>query len=305
VTAAILFVFYAGTAGWLAPLALRGRWAGRSPRLAITLWLALPVSWVTAVVMAILAVATPSLLAWAGPGRGRALAGLPGPGQTLTAVAGLALAAAVLLRTGWCLGGHLRSRWRRSRDHDALIALAGRPGPARDVAILDQEMPAAYCLTSGRSRIVVSAGALAALTPEQIQAVLAHERAHLRGRHHAVLALACGLARAFPVVPLLAQAEVQLGGLAEMAADDAAARSHRRDDLAAALVLLAGAGPLPAALTAGGPAAMARLERLLTAPDRRRTRAASLAATAGLLPAVAVACAPLTLALCAFMTRAG
>jgi hypothetical protein len=61
---------------------------------------------------------------------------------------------------------------------------------------------------------------------------------------------------------------------------------------------------LPAALTAG-PAALARLERLLTAPDQRRTRAARLAATAGLLPAAAVACAPLTVALCAFMTRAG
>jgi len=54
-----------------------------------------------------------------------------------------------------------------------------------------------------------------------------------------------------------------------------------------------------------GPAALARLERLLTAPDQRRTRAAGLAATAGLLPAAAVACAPLTVALCAFMTRAG
>jgi len=56
-----------------------------------------------------------------------------------------------------------------------------------------------------------------------------------------------------------------------MAADEAAARGHRRDDLAAALVSLAGADPRPAALTAGAPAAMAHLQRLLTPPEQHCT----------------------------------
>jgi beta-lactamase regulating signal transducer with metallopeptidase domain len=173
------------------------------------------------------------------------------------------------------------------------------------MVILDHDAPAVYCLASGRNQIVVSAGALAALTPEQIRAVLAHERAHLHCRHHAMLILTAGLARAFPKVPLLAQAQGQLGVLAEIAADDAAVRGHRRDDLAAALVILAGAGPHRAALTAGGPAAMARLERLLTAPEQRRTGPARLAAIAGLLPPTAVACAPLIIAVCDLITHTG
>jgi hypothetical protein len=40
-TAAILFALYAAAAGLLAPQALRGGWVSRSPRLAISLWLAL------------------------------------------------------------------------------------------------------------------------------------------------------------------------------------------------------------------------------------------------------------------------
>ena len=267
--AAVLFALYAAVAGVLAPLALRGGWVTRSPRLAISLWLVLPVSWVIAVVMAVLAAAAPFPMAWPGPGAGpgRVLAGPPMPGGGMIAVAGLALAAVVALRAGWCLGGGWYRRWRGGREHAALVAATGRPGPERDVVILDHDAPTVYCLTSGRDRIVVSAGALAVLTPGQIRAVLAHERAHLRGRHHAMLTFTTGLARAFPKVPLLAQAGPQLGVLAEMAADDAAARSHRRDDLAAALVSLAGADPRPAALTAAAPAAIARLQRLLT--DRK------------------------------------
>ncbi|MGH3290080.1 MAG: M56 family metallopeptidase [Streptosporangiaceae bacterium] len=306
-TAAVLFALYAGAAGVLAPSALRRRWVLRSPRLAIAVWLVLLVSWVTAVVVAVLAAAAPFPLSWPGPGpgRGRVLAGPPVPGGKLIALAGLALAAAVVLRAGWCLVGQVHSRWRGSREQAALIAATGRPGPAQDTVILDHEAPAVYCLTYGRNRIVVSAGALAALTPRQVWAVLAHERAHLRCRHHAMLIFATGLARAFPAVPLLAQAEGQLRVLAEMAADDTAVRGHRRDDLAAALVILAGAGPRPAALTAGGPAAMVRLERLLAAPEQRRTWAAGLAAIAALLPPTAVACVPLVVSLCDLVTHPG
>jgi Zn-dependent protease with chaperone function len=183
-----------------------------------------------------------------------------------------------------------------------VVAATGRPGPGRGVAILDHAAPAVYCLPCGRNQIVASAGAVTALTPGQIRAVLAHERAHLRCRHHTMLALATALAHAFPRVPLLGQAPSQLGVLAEMAADDAAARRHRRADLAAALVVLASAGARPAALTVGGPAAMTRLHRLLD-PPRPRTGPARLAAIAGLLLPAAIACLPLIIAACDITTR--
>lgn len=303
-TAAVLFALYAAAAGVLAPSALRGGWVTRSPRLAISLWLMLSVSWVCAVVMAVLAAAAPLPMSWPGPGLGgsRVLAGPPVPGGEMIAAGGLALAAAVVLRASWCLAGALYFGWRGRREHATLVAATGRPGPERGVVILDHDAPAVYCLTSGRDRIVVSAGAMAALTPGQIRAVLAHERAHLRCHHHAMLTLSSALARAFPRVPLLTQAGSQLGVLAEMAADDAAARDHRRDDLAAALVILAGADPRPAALTAGGPAAMVRLHRLLIPPERHRTWAGRLAAITGLLLPAVVACVPLFVALCDLVT---
>jgi hypothetical protein len=82
-----------------------------------------------------------------------------------------------------------------------------------------------------------------------------------------------------------------------MTADDAALRRHRRDDLAAALVVLATAGARPATLAASGPEAIVRLQRIL-ATQQPRTGLARLAAIAGLIPPVVIACLPLLLAAC-------
>jgi Zn-dependent protease with chaperone function len=260
-TAAVLFALYAAAAGMLAPAMLRGHWAGRSPRLATALWLVLPVSWVAAIVLAILA-ATGAPLTWPAspPGGDRMLAGPAVPGGPAIAIAGLLLAAAVVLRAAGCVALEL---YHSRRVHAALVAATGRPGHEPGVAVLDYSAPAAYCLPGGRHQIMISAGALAALTAGQLRAVLAHERAHLRSRHHLILGLTKALARAFPHVPLLTQANPHLALLAEMAADDAAVRRHGCDDLASALVVLARAGARPAALAASGPEAIARLQRIL------------------------------------------
>jgi hypothetical protein len=68
--------------------------------------------------------------------------------------------------------------------------------------------------------------------------------------------------------------------------------------LARALVVLARAGTRPAALAAGGSAAIARVRRLLAPPQQRLARRACLAATAGLLLPAAVACLPVIIAAC-------
>ena len=304
-TAAVLLGLYAAAAGTFGPVLLRGQWAARSPRLAMTLWLVLPASFLAAIMLAILAAAAPFPLTWPAPPAGgpALLTGPAVPGGRAIAIAGLLAAGAVALRPASCVAAELRRGRRDRRDHAALVAATGRPGSEPGVAIVDYDAPAVYCLPGGRDQIVVSAGALAALTPGQVGAVLAHERAHLRGRHHLLLTLAAGLARAFPYVPLLGQAQPQLGVLAEMAADDDAIRHHRRDDLAAALVVLASAGARPAALTAGGPAAVARLHRMLDPPQHPRTGPARLAAIAGLLLPAAVACLPLVMAACDITTH--
>lgn len=307
-TGGVLLAAYAVALGFAAPAALCRSWALRNPRTAITLWLLLAISWLVAVPLAALALAIPSFMNWQVSG-----GQVPGvvsrtPGGMLAATAGTLLAVAVAGRAGWHLARGLLAERRGHRTHAAFLAAAGRPDPAMSAVIIDDDGPAAYCLPSGRRRVVVvSAGALARLTPRQTQAVLAHERAHLRGRHHLILAFATSLSRAFPAVPLLARAAAESTVLAEMAADDAAARHHDPADLAAALVTLAGAATHSTALAAAGPNAVARIQRLLAQPPPSalpaRTARMTLGAAAFIIPA-AVTFLPLALTACSITTRA-
>jgi Zn-dependent protease with chaperone function len=308
-TAGILLAVYVAAVGFLGPATLGRRWAICAPRLAISLWLALSLSWIVAVILAVLALTMSFSLSWpaSAPGNGPAmLAAQTAPRTTAVAAAGLLLAAAVILRTCGCLASGLRRAGRERREHASFVAAVGRPNHELRAAIIDDDRPLAYCLPRGSQQVVVSTATLAVLGPGQLQSVLAHERAHLRGRHHLMLTAAFALARAFPQVPLLAQAGPQITVLAEMAADDAAVRGHDPGSLAAALVVLARAGARTTALTAGGVAAAARLERLLAPPARlgRPTRSVRLAgAVAALaLPAV-IACLPLMAAACDVITQ--
>jgi bla regulator protein blaR1 len=305
VIAAAILAGYAAATGLLAPAALRNRRVTSAPRLVMSLWLALQASWVVAVVLAFLAAAAPARLTWIEPmpGHGWTLPAGPLPGGTAGAVAGVLLSAAVAARVGWCLARELARSRRDRREHAALVAATGRPGPEPDMAVLDDDAPAAYCVPCGRCRVVISAGALAVLGPDQLRVILAHERAHLSARHHLILSVAAALARAFPWVPLFTRAEPELGKLAEMAADDAAARLYGPEHLARALVVLSKAGVRPATLAAGGPAAVARIQRLLDPPRQRQTRRARLAVVAAhLFPAV-IACLPLIMAACDITAR--
>ncbi len=307
-TGGLILAAYALAAGFGAPAVLGRDWARRSPRLAAALWLTLAASWLAAVLMAALTLLTPLTLTWQASG-GRAagnLGRMPG-GGTPAAVTGAVLAAAVVFRPAWHLARGLARARRERRAQAAFLAAAGRLDPALDAVILDDDAPAAYGLPRGRRRVVISAGALSRLSPGQLHAVLAHERAHLRGHHHLMLAVAAALARAFPAVPLLARTAADLAVLAVMSADDAAARRHDPADLAAALVILATAGSRATALTAGGPAAIARIQRLLTPPPRpgRAARMARLAAgLAALTIPAAIACLPLVVAACAIVAPA-
>ncbi len=124
--------------------------------------------------------------------------------------------------------------------------------------LIDNAAPAAYCLPGREQRIVLTTGALAALSPGELDAVLAHERAHHAGRHHLILAGAQAIARAFPVVPLFAAAPLEIARLVELAADDAAGRAEDRLVVAHALVALADADRPHTALAAQVPLGTAR-----------------------------------------------
>jgi beta-lactamase regulating signal transducer with metallopeptidase domain len=106
---------------------------------------------------------------------------------------------------------------------------------------------------------------MVALAPGQFDAVLAHERAHLAGRHHALKAAARIGRQVLLFLPLLRDAGAQVARLAELHADDAATRTADPRDLATALVALATPAhvtPAPA-LGAAATDAVQRIHRLL------------------------------------------
>lgn len=169
----------------------------------------------------------------------------------------------------------------RAHEHADAIRLVGRPGEQSGVFVVDAPERAAYCVSGRPPVIVVTTGALAALDERQLGAVLAHERAHLAGHHHLVIAAVRGLAAVFPRLPLMARGAVEVSRLLEMCADDAAVRRFGHRTLLSGLMTLAGAAPV-AALGAADVAVLTRAERLAVPaaqPTRIRARAALTSAS--------------------------
>jgi Zn-dependent protease with chaperone function len=84
---------------------------------------------------------------------------------------------------------------------------AARAGTtAGDLTVLADPGPDAYALPGRRGmpgRIVVTSGMLRALDPDEREALLAHERAHLRGRHHLFLTVVAAAGACHPALRLL------------------------------------------------------------------------------------------------------
>ena len=295
----ILFAVVAATVG--PRVLMRSSWPDRAPRLGILAWQALSVSGISAVVLAGAALALPAvpwttnvaeLLSACASALEAQYA--TGGGATISATGAL-LALVVVTRSGYCLAVALvRPRRARRRQLESLTFVAARHHVG-GVLVVEHEQPAAYCFPGGGGKVVLTTGALAALDDEQLDAVLAHERAHLRGRHDLVMATAAGLLHAFPRVGLFRFAHEELGRLVELLADDAAARRSARLTIATALVRLAEASAPAAALGAGGSTALQRVRRLV-APARPlgavRTLLCGVAIAALMLAPVAVVTAP-------------
>lgn len=78
--------------------------------------------------------------------------------------------------------------------------------------VLDTPQPAVYCVPGRPATIVLTTGALAVLDEPQLLAVLAHEHAHLAGRHHLLVTLGKAARAAFPGVPLFARGPTRSRG---------------------------------------------------------------------------------------------
>jgi Zn-dependent protease with chaperone function len=207
----------------------------RSPRAALVAWQAVSL----AAVLAALAAAPAAIPLVLHDDRAHEHVGLLG---LVGAVSGLILAR--LLVEGHRIGVRIRAA--RS-EHRELVDIIAKHQDDR-LRVLALDALTAYCLPGRRSRVVLSAGTLASLPPDQLGAVMAHERAHLRGRHDLLLEYFTVLHHAVPA-PVRCEAalrEVQF--LVEVLADRASVRTVGEVPTARALVALAEARVPEAAL---------------------------------------------------------
>lgn len=269
-TVASVLLAYAACAGTLGSKMLgRARWTVRAPLLAMATYLAAAWSVVAALGL------TGLTLAVHATALGGELSRLIGacvlrlrdtyatPGGTTVAVLGLSLAGAVVVRTAVTGITHMRAVRRQALLHARTARLIGRPEPGLGAMLVDYAQPAAYCVAGPYPTVILTTGALRALDTDQVDAVLAHERAHLACHHHRLLAIARIGREVFPFIPLMRDMDTQVTRLAEMHADDAATGARDARPLATALVILASAASPAPALAAAATDAAQRIGRLL------------------------------------------
>lgn len=158
------------------------------------------------------------------------------PDLTLGSVVTLALlglAFVVIIRSG-------RSVWRQLSAYRNFKLELPSLGPARvggfPVTLLDDDRPQAFCAGYLRPRVYLSTGAQDSLSEDELEAVIAHERHHLRRRDPLRMTLARVLADGLFFMPILPRLVERYGSLAELAADEAALRDRDPSVLAAALL---------------------------------------------------------------------
>ena len=305
-TIVVLLLLYAAATAAAGPRWLpQASWPLRAPRAAIAVWQAATLSVIASVVAAGVILAVPCLRVSTDPAVLRAClsvmwAQYTTPQGMLAPASGAVVVVGVLGRITWCTGMVMAGARRRRARHDDVLAMIARPGPA-GVRVIDDKHPAVYCLP-GRRRIVLTTGALGCLDSRQLDAVLAHERAHLSGRHHLVLTFPYALKDAFPAIGFFTIAARQVSELIEVAADDAAIRREHRLTLAGALLAVATAGVPAGALGAGGTAAAQRIRRLIDPPERpspaRRVLTSTTLAAVSILALAAPALALITITHC-------
>jgi hypothetical protein len=204
---------------------------------------------------------------WRALGEDRALR-LPTPVPDLVAAA-----AVVLL-----IGGAVRLVADLRRRLATVRRLREVGAPHAGMAVADLNAPMAVAVPGRPGHILVTTAMLRLLDRHERLVMFAHERAHLRHRHHALVLAAAGAAA---VNPLLIPAREAVTYLVERWADEDAASEVGNRGLAAraiARAALATVRPGPS-LSVGGGIVVRRVQALTDpAPRPRRRRLAGLVA---------------------------
>ncbi|HLS24779.1 MAG TPA: M56 family metallopeptidase [Beutenbergiaceae bacterium] len=263
------------------PVLARARWLEHVPRAGVVLWQAVALAAVLAAVGAVLAAPEELFRAYSARDGARVV-----PVLLATATVAAVGAAIIVLRLAIIavrLG--LDTRRRRARHTEMLDLLEG-PSPNR-VHVLAGPIPMAYCVPGHSGRVVLTEATVDVLDDAQVQAVIEHERAHLRARHDLVREAFTALHVAFPRVARSQVARAAVDHLLELLADDGALHRIPEADLRGALAVLS--------RNTGEPRTAARFRRLAgpqPSQGRRRLLAAAtylLAAAVLVVPTAALA----------------
>lgn len=281
-THVLLLTGYAATMATCAPHVLsRSSLPRRSPGLALVLWHASIASAGFAIVLAAFKLMSDSR--YLPIGQSDPDAHPVSLAQTLVTVAiGLFILAFASTRLLHAATRRLRAERSMRRRHLALLSMVGRHDPELDATVIPAPTAAAYCV-AGTRHVVITEHAVRLLEPRELAAVLAHERAHLSGRHHLLVGWATLLVDAFPDLAALHRLREATSNLVELLADDRARHLVDGSSLAAAIALLGREVP-NTGLAATGGQALVRVERLLEPPPQRWSPASiAIAASAPLL----------------------
>lgn len=267
---AVLLVAFGVTAGtWGATALAHARWTTSAPRLAIAAWQALALSVLTSLTAAGAALAigfdhVRQDLAGLLDLCAETLAhGYASPARALMASAGLTVVALLVTRTAWCVVQVFRQDAVERRARVAMVDLVGRDDVLPGVVVLDHDTPFAFCVGGRRHRVVVTRGLVASLDDTELEAVLAHEAAHLRQRHHVALMLCRSVfGTLVPFFPGFRAAMHSVRLFAELSADDCARKQVGARPLQSALLRLACLPAPSGALAASAHHVETRLVRL-------------------------------------------
>ncbi|MDQ2882317.1 MAG: M56 family metallopeptidase [Actinomycetota bacterium] len=302
-TIALVLVLGALLVAWAAPRLLEYRlYAGADPQTSLVTWVALVASTLFSLTTAV------SLILLPGHGPARQVVALAhhcwaavSHGSVprideVTALLSVVLATIVVVRGGAAVLRHTLQRRTLHHKHlDLLRILTGKGAASGATLWLDVPHPMAYSVAGRPALVVASEGLRRCLPTDAVAAVLEHERAHLRGRHHLLVAIAEALAVALPWLPLMRRSPYLVRALVEVSADVVAARSHSAGAVRAALLGMSAAGPSPAHTLGMAPDCIALRLAILSSgrsergPLRRTLHSGLAGAIAVLLPAFASA----------------
>lgn len=263
------------------PLLLSGAtWPRRSPATALILWQSIALAGGLSMIGALLTFGLSPfghdlVSSVQGFAAGR---GSPQPWHVLALCAALLLTMHLLFSLALTV---VRSEQQRRR-HAQLVSLLSSP-VSPGTRLIDSPTPVAYCLPGPfRSITVFSAGLVALLSEPELEAVIAHEEAHVVQRHDVVLIAFRAWHAALPWFPIAYRAQREVGLLIEMLADDRARRSTDVATLSRAIALV-GSGSVGAPTPDAAENVPQRVARLGLPPLSTGREALVVAGAAGLL----------------------